>query len=196
MVVKIRAAVCVAMIWVATVACVSVSAWVAIDRAGRDITGGVLASLPPVTLGSTLSTTTPQGDPSPTDATPEPSVTREPSGTPKPTGTTGPSASSEPSAKPEPSTTAKAATTAKPSTTSRDRTFSVEGGQVSVRCTDSTIRLRIAQPDNGWRVEVEKAGLEEVKVTFRRGDSEDLGGGRVSAVCTAGTPTFQTETDH
>ena len=40
MVVKLRSAVGVAMIWLATVAGVSATAWVAIDRAGRDITGG------------------------------------------------------------------------------------------------------------------------------------------------------------
>lgn len=183
MVMKVRTAVGVATIWVATVACVSATAWVAIDRAGRDITGGVVSSLPPVTLGSALATTTPQRSPSRTDMTTGPADIPEPSDRP------------EPSVKPEPAKPEPAAT-AKPATTSRDRTFSVEGGQVSVRCTDSTIRLRIAQPDNGWRVEVEKAGPEEVNVIFRRGDNEDLAGGHVTAVCQAGTPIFKTETDH
>ena len=64
-----------------------------------------------------------------------------------------------------------------------------------MRCTESTIRLRIAQPDDGWRVEVEKAGPEEVDVTFRRGDDESGVGSRVTAVCKAGTPTFVAETD-
>ena len=178
MVMKMRTVVGVAAIWVATVACVSATAWVAIDRAGRDLTGGVASSLPPVTMGSALVTTTPQISPSRTNVTPAPSDTPQPSDTP------------EPSAKPAPSATAK------PSTTSRDRTFSVEGGQVSVRCTDATIRLRIAQPDNGWRVEVEKAGPEEVNVIFRRGDSEDLGGSRLTAVCKAGTATIQAETEN
>ena len=184
MVMKMRTAVGVAAIWVATVACVSATAWVAIDRAGRDLTGGVAGSLPPVTLGSALVTTTPQISPSRTNVTPAPSDTPQPTDTPEP------SAKPAPSAKPEPSATAK------PSTTSRDRTFSVEGGQVSVRCTDSTIRLRIAQPDNGWRVEVEKAGPEEVIVIFRRGDSEDLGGSRLTAVCSAGTATIKAETEN
>ena len=178
MVIRMRTAVGVAAIWLATVACVSATAWVAIDRAGRDLTGGVASSLPPVTMGSALVTTTPQISPSRTNVTPAPSDTLEPSETP------------EPSAKPAPPATAK------PSTTSRDRTFSLAGGQVSVRCTESTIRLRIAQPANGWRVEVEKAGPEEVNVNFRRGDSEDLGGSRLTAVCKAGTATIQAETEN
>ena len=65
-----------------------------------------------------------------------------------------------------------------------------------MRCTDSTIRLRIAQPANGWRVDVEKAGPEEVSVIFRRGDSEDLGGSRLTAVCKASTATIQAETEN
>jgi len=165
MVVTLRSAVGVALIWLATVAGVSVTAWVAIDHAGRDITGGVVSSPPPVTLGSgsPLGTTTPDAGPSGTDATPEPSAAPE------------------------------ASATTEPSATSSDRTVSVTGGQVSVRCTGSTILLRIAQPDNGFRVEVEKAGPEEVHVIFRRGDDEGGVGAQVTAVCATGTPAFRVE---
>jgi len=175
MVVTLRSAVGVALIWLATVAGVSVTAWVAIDHAGRDITGGVVSSPPPVTLGSPLGTTTPDAGPSGTDATSEPSAAPETSAAPDASATTEPSAAPEPSA------------------TSSDRTVSVTGGQVSVRCTGSTIQLRIAQPDNGFRVEVEKAGPEEVHVIFRRGDDEGGVGAQVTAVCATGTPAFRVE---
>jgi hypothetical protein len=178
MVMKMRSAIGIATIWLAAVAGVSVTAWVAIDRAGRDITGGVVSSLPPVTLGPVPGTTTPGGGSSRTDATPETSAT---TGTPAPTA---PSATPEPFATQEPSAT-------EPATTPRDRTFSVTGGQVSVRCTGSTIRLRIAQPDNGWRVEVEQAGPEEVHVIFSRGDDEDEA--QVAAVCASGNPVLRVE---
>jgi len=179
MVIKLRSTVGVALIWVATVTGVSVTAWVAIDRAGRDITGGVVDSLPLVTLGSALGTSTSESGPSATDETPKP--TAEPSGTSKPSATTQPSASKPPLAP------------AGPSSASRDRTFSVDGGQVSVRCTGSTIRLRIAQPDNGWRVEVDKAGPEEVQVNFRRGDGGDGSEFHVEAACEAGVPALKVE---
>jgi hypothetical protein len=67
---------------------------------------------------------------------------------------------------------------------------SVTGGQVSVRCTGASILLRIAQPDNGWRVEVDNAGPDQVHVTFRSGDEEEGGGTQVTAVCAMGTPAF------
>lgn len=196
MVVKLRSAVGVATIWLATVAGVSVTASVAIDRAGRDLIGGVVSSLPSVTLGSAVSTTTPDGGPQRTDVTAEPSGTSEPSATAKPSATSKPSATAKPSATSKPPAASEPSATPEPSSSLRDRTFSIDGGQVSVRCTGSTIRLRIAQPDDGWRVEVEKAGPEEVHVTFRRGDIESGGGSDVTAVCAAGTPAFTVETDH
>jgi len=67
---------------------------------------------------------------------------------------------------------------------------SVTGGQVSVRCTGASILLRIAQPDNGWRVEVDNAGPNQVHVIFRRGDEEEGGGTHVTAVCATGIPAF------
>lgn len=180
MVIKLRSAVGVAMVWVAIVAGVSVTAWFAIDRAGRDITGGGVDALPPPTLGSALGTPTPEGGPSPTEPT-------KASATPEPSATTAPSPSTAPSVSPAPSSPPA------PATISRDRTFSLDGGQVSVRCTGITIRLRIAQPDDGFRVDVERAGPEEVHVIFRRGDEEDEGGAQVTAVCVAGTPALKVE---
>ena len=177
----VRSTLGVALIWVAAVTGASVTAWVAIDRAGRDITGGVVDALPLVTLGSAIGTSTSGSGPSGAAATPDPSAVPEPSGTREPSATTQPSASQQ---TPAP---------ARPSTASRDRTFSVDGGQVSVRCTGSTIRLRIAQPADGWRVGVENAGPEEVQVNFRRGDGGDGGESQVTAVCASGAPALKVE---
>jgi hypothetical protein len=66
-------------------------------------------------------------------------------------------------------------------------------GQVTVRCTGRTIQLRIAQPYDGWRVEVGKAGPDEVQVIFRHGEDDGEGGTQVTALCVAGTPVFKVE---
>lgn len=59
MVVKLRSrsGVVVATIWLAAVAGVSVTAWVAIDRAGRGVTGADTGSLLPVTVATADATT-------------------------------------------------------------------------------------------------------------------------------------------
>jgi hypothetical protein len=53
--------------------------------------------------------------------------------------------------------------------------------------------LRIAQPDDGWRVEVDKSGPEKVQVRFQRSDDNAGSGTRVTAVCSAGTPAFSVD---
>ena len=196
MMVKLRFAVGVAMIWLAAVAGVSVTAWVAIDRAGRDLTGASLSSLRPTSVGAPVVgapvvTTTPGGEPTPSDATPQPSPTPKSSATPGPPSTPGPSATRTGSAPPPPSGNHQ--TSPVSSTTPQDRSVSVTGGQVSVRCTGATILLRIAQPDNGWRVEVGKSGPEEVEVSFRNGADDAGGQTQVNAVCETGTPAFRVE---
>lgn len=175
---KLRFAVSAAMIWLATVAGVSLTAWVAIDRAGRNITGDGASALPPALIGTAVSATTPGSLPTRTPTTRRPSAS---------TTSANPTSSSSP-AQPSDGPTAPAS-----SPTLRDRTVTVTGGQVSVRCTDATVQLRIAQPTNGWRVEVEKSGPVEVEVEFRLGDNEDTGRTRVKAVCSAGTPVFKVE---
>lgn len=160
MVVKMRSrsGVVVVAIWLAAVAGVSATAWFAIDRAGRGVTGADASSPPPVTVGTALATTTPGRGPSPNRPTPEAS--------PKPTAIPA-------------------------SATPQDRTLSVAGGQVSVRCTGATILLRIAQPDNGWRVEVHSSGPAEVDLSFRLGDDDSGGETGVTTVCARGTPAFR-----
>jgi hypothetical protein len=59
-----------------------------------------------------------------------------------------------------------------------------------VRCTGATMVLRIAQPDDGWRMEVDKSGPEEVGVRFQLSADNAGSGTRVTAVCSTGTPVF------
>jgi hypothetical protein len=67
-----------------------------------------------------------------------------------------------------------------------------------VRCTGATMLLRIAQPDNGWRVEVEDPGPAEVEVRFERADDSSGKSGkaaRVRAVCETGSPVFRLDNE-
>ncbi|NMM22974.1 MAG: hypothetical protein HHJ11_05690 [Phycicoccus sp.] len=81
------------------------------------------------------------------------------------------------------------------STPVRDRTVTVAGGQVSVRCIGSALTLRIAQPDNGWRVELDRSDSGDVQVTFKGGDGEAAYETQVTATCSAGTPVFKVESN-
>jgi hypothetical protein len=64
------------------------------------------------------------------------------------------------------------------------RTWDVTGGQVSAACAGATIRLLYATPADGWTVEVEATGPQEVEVRLTRDASRT----RVRAECLAGTP--------
>jgi len=185
MVVKLRSVVGVGMIWLAAVAGVSVTAWVAIDRAGRDITDGLVNSLSPSTVGTAPATSTAGRVAASTGATAQPSAKSKAFRAPQPTPTGRISVGQQPSS--------PASVAASGSTTPQDGTYSATGGQVTVRCTGRTIQLRIAQPYDGWRVEVGKAGPDEVQVIFRHGEDDGEGGTQVTALCVAGTPVFKVE---
>jgi hypothetical protein len=185
MVVKLRSVVGVGMIWLAAVAGVSVTAWVAIDRAGRDITDGLVNSLSPSAVGTAPATSTPGRALASIGATAPPSAKPKVSPAPQPITTGKVPVAQGPSP--------RASVASSGSTITQDRTYSATGGQVTVRCTGTTIQLRIAQPDNGWRVEVAKAGPDQVQVTFRQGEDDSEGGTQMTAVCVAGTPVFKVE---
>ena len=59
-----------------------------------------------------------------------------------------------------------------------------------MRCTGDRMLLRIAQPRDGWRLEVHKSGPEEVEVRFQRVDDNSGSGAQVMAVCAKGMPVF------
>ena len=185
MVTGLRSAVGIAAIWVVAVAGVSATAWVAIDRAGSDLTSSSLTMLPPVplltpALGGGQGSTAPNPQPSPTTklSGPQTSATRSAIAT-TPAGT--PGAVPTPAAVPRPVATQP---------TAQGRSINVNGGLVSAACTGATITLRIAQPDNDWRVHVEASGGRQIVVTFRTGDEDQQSGTQVSAVCTNGAPGF------
>ena len=176
--VKLRFVVGVAAIWVAAVAGVSVTAWLAIDRAGREVTSAGVDALPPLAISTATPTTTSDQGASNTPTT-QPSAST----------TSQPSASKAPTVSPSPSP-ASTHTGSATSTPVRDRTVTVVGGQVSVRCIGADLTLRIAQPDNGWRVELDRSDSGDVQVTFKGGDGEASPETQVTATCSAGTPVF------
>jgi len=186
MVVNVRSAVSVGLIWLAAVAGVSGTAWIAIDRAGRDITNGSVSSLSPLTVVNAPAATTPGSGASSTEVTTSPTAKpTKPEPSPTLRSTVSPIPSASPTSAPAPSPTP-----------ARDGTFHATGGQITVRCTGGTIQLRIAQPDDTWRVEVGSVGPQEVHVTFMRGGEEGVVGTQVTAVCAGGAPVFRVASDN
>ncbi len=108
------------------------------------------------------------------DASPSPSPSPDP--TPSTTSTPEPATSS-----PAPGT---ATTPAPPVAADVARTWDVTGGQVGAVCTGATIALVYATPADGWSVEVDHAGPDELEIDFVRGGDES----RLRAECVAGTP--------
>jgi hypothetical protein len=181
--VKLRFVVGVTAIWLAAVAGVSATAWLAIDRAGREVTSASVSALRPASIGTAATATASGQGASGTGPTTKPSA----STTPKPTAPKTSNVAPSPSQSPSQASTDTGSVT---STPVRDRTVTVVGGQVSVRCIGADLTLRIAQPDNGWRVELDRSDSGDVQVTFKGGDSEASPETQVTAACSAGTPVF------
>jgi len=185
MVTNLRPVVAIAAIWIVAVTGVSATAWVAIDRAGRDLTNSSPTTLPPVPL------LTPNlgGEQGHAATNPQPSTTTNPSG-PQTSATSAAGATAPagaPRSVPTPATVPKPVITAP---TAQDRSINVNGGLVSASCTGATITLRDAQPDNDWRVQVGTSGGRQIAVTFHTGEEDQSSGTQVSAVCANGTPAF------
>src|ERR1019366_8795470 len=87
MVTNMRSAAAMAAIWVFAVVGVSATAWVAIDRAGRDITVTTVSSLPP----ASLNTPTLAGEPARVPKRPKPKLKAAPKKVAAPTPTAVPS---------------------------------------------------------------------------------------------------------
>ncbi len=152
--------------WLLVVGVTSTVAWVAISRAGEEVLDAPAAPLP-----------TPPATSSPSPSSPSPS-----SASP-----TAPTATGSPTASTSPVTP-----TGSPSTAGYvDRTVTVTGGQVTVRCLGAAISLRAATPVSGWSVSAEQRGSVEVRVEFRSGEGES----KVRAVCGAGVPQISVEGD-
>ena len=183
--VKLRFAVGVAAIWLVAVAGVSATAWFAIDRAGREVTSASSNALPPLAISTATPTTTSDQGASSTPTT-QPSAST----------TSKPSVSKTSTVSRSPSPPSNSQTSAVSSAPVRDRTVNVDGGLVSVRCTGTALTLRIAQPDNGWRVELDRSDTRDLQVTFKSGDNEASRETQVTAVCTAGTPVFTVDSKH
>lgn len=164
-------------IWVVAIAAASATAWVAIDRAGRDITDANVNSLAP----AALSTPTPLA---PTVTEPTPIATDGPA----------PSVAAPPSPSTTPGSQAPRKATATPGTP-QVRTVSVTGGHITVRCIGSRIQLQVAQPENEWRVHVEDTESGRVSVSFSKGDDEESNRTEVKAACSRGVPDFDVKTD-
>jgi hypothetical protein len=175
-----RSALIAATIWLTAVVGVSGTAWVAITRAGNDITNTDVSALAPPPLSPPTNS-----QPAPTTVTPSPTTTLRPRAT---------SPTSIPSATPIPSPAARRRVDPKPlvALATKDRTVSVAGGQITARCTGATITLRSALPENGWRVHVDSFTTRLIVVTFHTGEEEEQRSTRVTAVCSDGTPTFNT----
>jgi hypothetical protein len=173
-----RSALLAATIWLTAVVGVSGTAWVAINRAGNDITNADVTALAPAPLSTPTNS-----QPAPTTMTPSPTTTLKPRTT---------SPTSTPSATLIPPRSPRRRVDPRPpvAVVAKDRTVSIAGGQVTARCTGATIRLRSAQPENGWRVHVDTFTSRLIVVTFRTGEEEEQRSTHVTATCSDGTPTF------
>jgi hypothetical protein len=186
-----------AAIWLVAVAGVSATAWVAIDRAGRDLTSASVASLAPAPLNTPTRGAAPKtrAKPKPTATATTPSaLATTPSPTPDPAPAHTAPATAQPVATPPQSHTRAPEAPAQPSPpaqpTPQDQSISVNGGLITVRCTGNVIALRVAQPDNQWRVLVDTSQQGQISVTFTGGEEEDQQKTQVTAVCTNGAPAF------
>ena len=177
--------------WVAVVIAGSALTWLAIDRAGQQVTGSTAASQAPVvgTVGPP-----PSSPPAPThgaSATPSPghAATGAPSTPPSPSVTP-----STVRPTPRPPTPTKSSGTAptqtsQPSPSTQTRTWSGTPGFVTVACTGTQAVRKGASPSDGWSFEAGDASGDSIEVTFRNGDTEV----QVRATCSGGVPQFSVE---
>jgi len=207
--------------WLLVVAATSTVAWLAISRAGDQVLAAPAVARPSAgadagTAGVDASggTPTPRGTstaaagPAPgaviTEALPPPSTSTDPaqgsatSGVvPSTSGNAGPGPRATP---PAPSRSAGTTAPAPAASTSAvqpavqpvDRSVTVTGGQVTVRCTGGVVSLRAATPAGGWSVRVDPRGSTEVRIEFRAAEGSD-GASEVHATCSGGVPQLEVD---
>lgn len=186
--------------WLAVVLIGSSLVWAVISRVGEGLIDATVPVVANQAIANTL-TASPQQSPSNPasggdghqhhgdDGHGHPSHHATPSATPTPTV-----GSSSGSSTPGGGGQHHHPPTSKPSTSPapEHRTWSGKAGLVSVSCTASTIRLVAAQPNSGYRVEVER-GSREVKVVFQgTGEGTEV---EVRSVCEGGVPQFRVRID-
>jgi hypothetical protein len=167
--------------WVVVVIAGSALTWVAIDRAGRQVTGNPAAvETQPVVVGTIgtapTKTRTPTRKPSSAATSVTPQHPASVSPTTRPTRSNSPSATK---------------TSASDADRTETRTWSGAAGSVTVACTGRTARLKGTSPSDGWHVEVGDSSGGEVEVTFKK-DAAEV---QVKATCVGGVPRFQAESD-
>jgi hypothetical protein len=167
--------------WVVVVIAGSALTWVAIDRAGNQVTGNPTQDQTQPAVVGTLGaapTRSPKHGPRATRTSPTgPRATTLPSRTPSAAAT-----STHPGGSPS-------KTTASSPVQTETRTWSGAAGTVTVSCTGRTARLQGTSPGDGWHVEVGDSSGGEIEVTFKRNESEV----QVKATCVGGVPRFQVE---
>lgn len=203
---RVRRSVLVAVLaWCAVVALGSTLVWAVISRTGGELTQ--TAGPPPPTLAPSVPTRTgAPGSPSPSRRTSDP--TRHPPST-QPTAVPGPTSSAAPPTSPAapptsptaPSTSPAATPTSPtatpdgapspPSPAAQPGTWSGAAGLVTVICRGSVIRYDAAQPNPGYRVDVEDFGPPTVLVEFES-EARKV---QVRATCSAGKPRFTASTE-
>lgn len=173
--------------WVAVVIVGSAVTWIAIERAGDQVSAtpeSAETTQPPV-LGTV--------GPAPSTAPGTPTTSVAPTPHPSTVGTAGPTASSRPSTTPRPAT-AFPKPSSQPAPRTVVRTWSGAPGSLTVACTGGQVSFRSATPSNGWSFERNGSSGEDIEVTFKSGESEV----QVLAICSGGVPQFrvQSEGDH
>lgn len=175
-------------LWVAVVLIGSGLAWIAIDRAGQQVSSSVQSgpsgpSVPDAAapVSGTGSTARPTGAPT---ATPTATVSSRPttSATARPGNSpTRTPSESTPSAAPDRPTPA--------ADRPRVRTWTGAAGSLTVSCTGLRGEYISASPADGWRVERRDSG-SRIRVTFERNESEV----EVEARCASSGPVFDVDT--
>lgn len=168
--------------WALVVVAGSALTWVAIDRAGQQVTGSPSAGeTQPVVVGTIGAAPT---------KTPKPGHTASPTTVPPTTSSsaTGP-ATQTPKPRPGRNGSPTKASSQAPTAQTETRTWSGAAGTVTVACTGRTAQLRGTSPSDGWHAEVGDTSGSEIEVKFEQNETEV----QVKATCVDGVPRFQAE---
>jgi hypothetical protein len=176
------------LVWVVVVVAVSGVTWAVIQSAGRDVLrSGEAVTLPEdgLTSESASPSATPERTPrsAPTVDASDGTSPTEASPSPVPSSAT-------PSPRQSQSTDAPGSAGAQPQV----RSWQGAAGTVTARCVGSRISLVSASPNNGWRIDVEGRGPQEVEVEFETGGDNERRT-KVEGRCADGIPRFEAETD-